>query len=516
MSNLIERLQYARMHGFRSDQTLYVLQQHIRDNLTPQSRPHWGHSDRYWTRQHRENQVNGHSLAVTKAIAEKKAKAREPVDTVSVIHYLTHLTNNSGLRSQLEPQFDSAWDKYRGIYDTQLDRWERVDLYDLGVRGFGDMMALHMIHVSTEDATQIAYYPTLDHIRRDRPVRTRLGRYLTEYQKAFNLDEGQIKSIAEKYMSKLRARDGWTVGFIEGNDEKGWLNTYNTEHVDSCMKGERAVRVYAHEHSVLRLAYVHDGAGVVARCIVRDDEENKGWLRVYPDPNGSPQGRFLLDYLTTNGYEKRTDLNGVLLQAISHGNGYVCPYLDSGENGEQYVDTTHAHGKTFLICGEGDMGASNTNGYTEDVDTCECSCCGNSCDEDDLTYVESRGDSICESCLDDYRYAIGRRSHSHDWVALDDCMYINGEWYQTEYLEYHDIYQCEYDGEFYHMDDLAMTERGYINTGDAKHLDHPDSDGNEYAHPNDWAELSDGTICHDDDAERLASELTETETETKE
>lgn len=506
MSKLLAILQMAQKEG--SVFPTWALKQQVRDNLTPRSRPHWGHSDHYWVRQHKENQFNGHKMSVVRAIAEKKANAREPVDTVSVVHYLSQLTNNCALRSQLEPQFSIAWDKYR----NNTDQWERIDLYDLGARNGLDMtMVLHMLHVSTEDVTQVAYYPTLNHIRQDRPIRTRIGRYLTAYQQAFGLDEGQIKTISEKYMAKIRAREGWTVGFIEGNDEKGWVKAYNTEYVDSCMKGETAVRVYAHEHSVLRLAYVHDGAGIVARCIVRDDE-NKGWLRVYPDPNGYPQGRFLLDYLTTNGYEKRIDLNGVLIQAIPHGNGYVCPYLDSGEHGDQYVDTRYAHGKTFLLCGEGNMGASSTNGYIEDTDTCECSCCGDACSEDDLTYVESRGDSICESCLEDYRYAIGRRSHSHDWVALDDCMYINGEWYQTEYLEYHDIYQCEYDGEFYHIDDLAMTERGWVNTNDAKHLDHPDSDGNEYAHPNDWAELSDGTICHDDDAERLAAELNETET----
>lgn len=510
MSKLLERLAFARSQGFRPDQTKYVIQQQMRDNLTPNSQPHWGHSDRYWVRQHMESQSIGHKLAKIKAKAEKDAKSRVPVPN-SVIAYLTELDQVRIIRNMVEPQFAVAWSKYRGTVGDGVD-WERVDLFDLGVRNLNNTMVMHMVHVSTEDATQIAYYPTLDHIRRDRPVRTRLGRYLTEYQSVYGLDEGQIKTISEKYMSKIRAREGWTVGFIEGNDEKGWLSTYNTEHVDSCMKGERAVRVYAHEHSVLRLAYVHDGAGVVARCIVRDEGDKTGWLRVYPDPNGYPQGRFLLDYLTTNGYEKRTDLDGVLLQAISYGNGYVCPYLDSGENGEQCVDTHQAHGKTFLICGEGDMGASNTNGYTEDTDDCECSCCGNSCDEDGLTYVESRGDSICESCLEDYRCAIGRQSHSHNWVALDDCVYINGDWYQTEYLNYHDIYQCDYDGDFYHIDDLAMTERGYVNTSDAKYIDHPDSEGNDYAHPNDWTKLSDGSICHNDDAERLEAELTETET----
>jgi hypothetical protein len=56
-----------------------------------------------------------------------------------------------------------------------------------------------------------------------------------------------------------------------------------------------------------------------------------------------------------------------------------------------------------------------------------------------------------------------------------------------------------------------MTLRGFIYCDYATSIDHADADGNESAHADDVHELSDGTTCHTDDAERIQAEIDEAE-----
>jgi hypothetical protein len=54
---------------------------------------------------------------------------------------------------------------------------------------------------------------------------------------------------------------------------------------------------------------------------------------------------------------------------------------------------------------------------------------------------------------------------------------------------------------------------GLIHESFAKRLDHEDSEGNSYAHEDDVYTLSDGTKCHNDDAEDLQEEINEADRE---
>jgi hypothetical protein len=74
-----------------------------------------------------------------------------------------------------------------------------------------------------------------------------------------------------------------------------------------------------------------------------------------------------------------------------------------------------------------------------------------------------------------------------------------------------DIYYCEESSEYYHIDDMVMTLRGLIHVDYTTSIDHEDADGNTYAHDDDVHELSDGTTCHTDDAERIQAEIDEEE-----
>ena len=518
-----------------------VINELMKHNHQRENYMYWHHARRGWiTDTHPENQKKGKYLAKLKAIANKLA-TRDVTDILEMEclrPYFDVLDNlDRRTANKLEPAMIKASEA------TQNGTWELIDVmrtlhpyangvhadeitlengstltsYDQFARSanaFRSMQFLHFVHISTDDINQIAYYPTLKHMREGREIRTRLGRYLTKYQALFQLTDREVKSMAEKHTSDMRARGGWAVEFVAHDNPQGWVDVYNSPDVSSCMQNEPAVRIYAHELSELRLAYVKAGGKIIARCIVRDDKDSEdsedgiGYIRVYPDPNGYAEGRYLLDYLKTNGYPKHTNLDGVLLQGIDsdHG-GYVCPYLDYGANGSQTVSVEYINGKQYLRAGGGDMQADNTNGYT-DNNMYSCDECGDDVDQDDTTYVECTERNVCQHCLQNrYTYAMGRRHH--DYYHEDDCVRVDGEWYLKESIAYHDIGWCEYSEEYYKNEDLITTYDGTYHQDYCVAVDHYDDGEYQYVYENRLATLSDGTTCHELDVDKYQAEIDE-------
>ena len=478
-------------------------------------------STRYPARK-KDTLINGQRNAKYKgqanALATKDITDKDVMQPM--YQYLSHLSMISyDTAIKIEPA-------YQRVHQTRNNGWEMLyisrlhpyqaenapsetyDTYRNLLDGVAHFENLHCLHISTEDINQIAYYPTLKHYREGREVRTRLGRYLTKYQQAFGLTDSDIKSMAEKHASNMQSRGGWKVEFIEHDDEAGWLSVYNSRDVSSCMKGMDAVRVYAHERSTLRLAHVVAGEKVIARCIVRDgDEDKKGYIRVYPDANGHAEGRYLLDQLRVLGYGKHTNLDGVLLQSIRDSGSYVCPYLDYGNNGDQTIGQVSIDGKYYMRVGDGEYNATNTNGYCEDIHSCSCHECGDGMDEDESTYVECDGYTLCDSCLNDnYTYAyVGRYQ---EWCRNDAVIRVNDEWYHCESdLSVHDIYVCDHDGEYYHVDEMVTTQDGMYHRDYVALIDHEDCLGYTYVFQDLVHTLSDGTTCHEADSHQLQLEL---------
>ncbi len=518
----------AQWEGWKNEDDKHFVSNRVREfmhrNYKQENYDHWHNGRKYRNGEHKVHQRSGHDTA--KYIAKAKPYMTRDVTTLldmePLAHYIHHMDNiNRAVANIIEPAlFTAMWNFNNGTWEaievmrdlhphgkhsSVILTTEQRERYEASWAAFHKFNALHRVHVSTEDINQIAYYPTLKHMRDGREVRTRLGRYLTKYQEALALSDLEVKSIAEKHASNMQSRGGWTVSFKEHDDVQGWLDVYGSEHVSSCMQNESAVRVYAHELSTLRLAYVQAGDRIVARCIVRDGID-QGWLRVYPDPNGSAEGRYLLDNLKANGYENRTNLDGVLLQYITTSNGStVCPYLDSGDNGSQTVGTTNVNGKTYLRAGDGEMNATNTNGYCED-NSCSCDNCGDSYSEDELNYIEHDGNHVCEYCRDQmYTYAYGRRHE--DYFPEDECIRVGDDWYWTETLDHHDIYICERDGEYYHMDDMTQTVDGLYHNEYVVCVDHPDTNGDDWIYQDKVHILSDDTTCHVDQADEYQAEI---------
>ena len=476
------------------------------------------HNGEQWAMARRPSDlIRGKDIAKARAIAFKEA-ARIPTTLLEAENVLNYIDSLSQLiqeaAERIEPKLYEAKDAmYEGV-------WEMIELFKLSADGdLGGMIRnvqysldkLHMVHVSHDNPMQVAYYPSLRHLHEGRVVKTKIGKYLTNFKDMYGLTDKDIKDMTEKHVSIMSARGAWAVAFIEHDNAQGWVDVYNMMGVDSCMKGKDAVRVYANELSQLRLAHIINDGKLVARCIVRDDPDgNKtGWIRVYPDPNGYAEGRFMKDWLESNGYPDRTELDGCLLTADAYGSGYVCPYLDCGSGGSQSVSATYRDGVEYLYVGGDEFQATNTNGYTEDAeeeDSCTCDECGNGYDQDDTRWVESMERTVCNDCISEYYVtAYGRRYE--DLFRVEDCIEVNGTWYQEDTCEYHGIFVCEVSGEYMHTDDMEGTMVGLVDAKLVMALDHADDNENDFAVCDDTATLSDGTTCHKDNEEALQATI---------
>ena len=354
---------------------------------------------------------------------------------------------------------------------------------------------------------------------------TKLGKYLTTFKDFIGLSEAHIKDIVEKYNAIVASRTGWEVRFIESTDADGFVRIYRDALAGSCMKGMDAVRVYAHEKSVIRLAYIQSVAGeILARCIVREDL--KQYVRIYPDANGSTEGKYLQQYLKANGYT-HGNLEGCLLRAIEHEDEddiFVAPYIDAGIDGNgsagsaQSGDIVEIDGKEYIeINSHGDLCLTMTNGYTDDVENDEdysnCDHCEDRVHNDD-TYWTWHDEYICSHCEQNHYTSAYVERNREELVHNDRIIWVGDVAYHedVEFSDF-DIYYCEASDNYHHIDDLVSTLFGLIHIDYAQHLDHEDGDGNDYAHHDEAQQLSDGTWCHKDDAEELQKEIDEANAE---
>ena len=465
--------------------------------------------------------INGATLAKTISDVRNPPdveQERKNLDyTLRACEYIKRIEQLDKVRDKLEPRIKQIDQEFNG------GEWVHMNWNALGITGeqfvaLDYLFNLHRVHVSLMNPLQIAHYPTLKHLRDGREVVTKLGKYLTSFKDFIGITETEIKDAVEKYNAIVASRTGWEVKYIESTDADGFVRIYSNCLAGSCMKGMDAVRVYAHDKSVIRLAYIQSLAGeILARCIVREDL--KQYVRIYPDANGSTEGKYLQQYLKANGYT-HGNLDGCLLQMIEHEDEddiFVAPYIDAGVDGNgsegsaQSGELVDIDDKTYIeINTHGDLSLTMTNGWTDDVedeDMSECEDCGDMEHNDDM-FSTHGGDYVCRHCCDNnYSYA-WIDNNNQDYVHNDHVIWANDDAFHEDCdLSAHDIYACEESGDYYHIDDLVMTSRGFIYFDVAEDIDHADADGNESAHTDDVHELSDGTTCHTDDAKDLQAEI---------
>jgi hypothetical protein len=408
--------------------------------------------------------------------------------------------------------------------ETELGWKELIQVLRNTISAYLDMpkgmYLLHHAHISVEDPRLIAYYPSLQHLTESiyagdpnlRAVKVKLGKYLTAYKDALGLSEVQIKETVEKYNGHLAAKVGWKVKFIEHDDPDGWFKVYAMKgEFTSCMTGNESVKLYAHDESTLRLAYIESGDGkAVARCIVRDEGDDTGYVRLYGESEDARV--FLRSWLADNGYPEETSLEGCLLPLVgaAHGDGvFLCPYIDSGNSNAQMAEITTIEDKRYLIiCEVGEYKCEYTDGTCSnydvaDEDYSDCSECGSRTLRDDITYIE--GESICEGCIGRY-YTYAYVGSCEEYVR--NCSTTTWDYQGSEYtqegLDHYNLAVCTYDGEVNPICDMVTAAYyGDIHIDNASRVDHIDEDkhNTQYVLSDDVHTLSDSSTCHKADAE---------------
>lgn len=411
-------------------------------------------------------------------------------------HYDTHIMMAGLLGEEWAAAMRVAAKKFQGS-DEEGIRWEPVAWSGVSWWVSSPYSLIHHLHQSTENPANVAYAEGLRKMQAERYTSTKAGRYLTKYFP--ELGEAKIKEWAERQAARACPAE---LKFIEGTDKDGWVRVYK-DGPASCMQGEDCVEVYAHEKSVLRLAYLAQGDEIHARCIVRDDK--KEWIRCYPNTSSTEGQRWhtAMEAAVEGAGYTHGNFYGVHLDKVRHpdagrhDNKWMMPYLDSGSGRrcDTYVDDAGA----TLVVGSDGIEAQQQDGYVDFDNQQTCDECGSRMDEDTSCYVEGEEISVCEHCYQtEFVTALSRRGHERT-VRNSDAIEVGCEWYHTEYLSDNDIYQCEDDGEYYHMDDLCYTSRGFVHSDRVTALDEEDSDGNSYAHDDDIATTHDGRTIHEDD-----------------
>lgn len=393
---------------------------------------------------------------------------------------------------------------YRGYLNKYGQRWEKVVWHNESWFTNSKCYTTHALHASTAAPSLLAYTSCGDKLMRNIQTQTKPGRYLRQFFSDI-LSEKDIRYWAERQQSYVESSE---LKLVPNTDPDGWVWVY--EHpsgFSSCMQYDHSsryldnrlgpdtpyhpVRVYCHPDNHLALAYLGDDykqfpqGRVYARAIV--NTERKTWVRIYGDSR-------IQHHLERAGYsyDSGDTLKNEKLQKIDlPWGGYAMPYLDGS------CITVDEHCDYFKVLYDGEYDAQNSSGMMDSSGT-TCPCCGDTVDdEDDLTYVEHRGESICQSCLDDrYRYAYGRRG-CRDYYPEDDCVQCESdhEWYVADYASDNDVYECEISGNYYIIDDLSVPDCG-------------DFEG-QYVHCDYIHELPDGETCcierYEDDFDELVA-----------
>ena len=385
---------------------------------------------------------------------------------------------------------------------TSRERWNHVVWAEEEWFTGSPYAYVHALHQAVDNPANVAYAESFDKMKLDRYTSTKAGRYLTKFFGGTDgvLTETQIKYWAERQAARACPAE---LKFIAGDDKDGWVRVYK-DGPQSCMHGEDCVQVYAHEKSVLRLAYLTQGDEIMGRCIVREDKME--FIRCYPNGTSTENTRWqvaMQEAVEKAGYT-HGNFHGVHLDKVQYEGGgryeekYMMPYLDNGSG--RRCDTCVEDAGSTLVVGSDGVEAQQQHGYVDFENQATCDECSDRMHEDEGYYVDSEEITVCEHCYENnFISALGRRGHDV-MIRTDNAVEVDGNYYDPNYLADNDIYACEVDGEYYPLNQLCSTSRGYVHEDACVSLDLEDSDGNTFAHSDDTSTTHDGRVIHEDDA----------------
>ena len=438
-----------------------------------------------------------------KRIIQNEKNIESKTDLVA--NYLGHIRSSYSdeIVEKIEPRIlevEKIWND---------NEWDQIKLRDYGypvekIARFGFLDILFNVHYSITEPALIAYYPSLKHYREKREVKTRLGKFLARFKDDLELNDDEIKLIVDSYNAELAKNQDLKFNLLSDDieNEVKWASVYSdVSMVRSCMSEKNfAIRTYCTGLNQVSLAYLTNSLNnVVSRCIVRNDEDSRGYVRFYPSHHESKYSALLKALLSEKGYINQVSLEGVYLRALENEHGeYFAPYIDGDV---QEGDLIRENDILYIkINSYGEYALNQTSGFLEDSSNCDCDGCGDSYHEDDLTYVCDY--NYCESCLDNQfaysnyheRYidrddAIWVSSQDDYFLSDDSCIiYIEND---DDYYHIDDTFYCEFTEENYHIDDIGyvyfyLHSDGFLGTEDRFEC-----------HKNDIKILPCGAIVHE-------------------
>ena len=410
----------------------------------------------------KESKHKGHHLSMRIATIKKNPK---DIEASFMYIALIHQMNEEQAR-RFEPSFIEARANMRN------GEWQAITLKSIDRDIEGEHLAkfdrynfIYSLHFSMSEPSLVAYYPTLEHMRKRKEIRLKFGKFLTNIKNEIGLEnESMIKNYVDAYNSILQARNGWKMNFINSNDREGWLDVYRDDsRVSSCMSECDSVKLYAHEHSVLKLAYLSDDDGVIARTIVREDR--KEYIRFYPPADNSASAKWLKSLLIDQGYSFGS-LDGVLIKTYDHDEGgYLAPYIDRGNSDRAYFANLETiDNKLYFRIGErGDFCLQLTNGRTQEDnqddegdDSVYCEWCDDYHHDEDTIYHDNLGYSVCDGCANDCGIDAINPDGDSEFIHQDDAFYCESDhsYYTREAFDEGVILRDDLSGDFYLRDDL--------------------------------------------------------------
>jgi len=329
-------------------------------------------------------------------------------------------------------------------------------------------LALEYPHASIMTEGNVAYTRDEAAGKADRQTVTTFNRYIRKHFP--QLKDHEIRDYGTK-CSHAKFEMRTTVQEIVDSARYGPRSCMNLSHLDV---SEHPYQVYAPELGwavAVRLTGENDQ--IDGRALVKLDD--KIFVRSFRrGEDYSYSDEALEVWLKDQGFTHETEWpEGTKLELIKNNNDeIICPYID-GDN--QYVDVYTDHLK-IVSCGEYE--ATTTAGLLEEANRYCCVECGNMFPEDDVRYVDSADDYVCEDCLDNhYVYAHGR--------------------YGEDYYHENDVIYCESDGE--HYVESRCRDFGIVQVMDtAEYYSEEDNEAIVYCHSDEEWYTRAFIDCNDD------------------
>ena len=337
-------------------------------------------------------------------------------------------------------------------------------------------LLLEWPYVSDTDCTRLAYTRDERSGEADRQTLTSLGKYLKQHWP--DMADHIIRDYVAKYATASEFRIEHTTEAIVNAVQNGPSSCMQFDEDEEDQRdrldtlGHHPYEVYAPCYG-WHVATRRMGHKIVGRALLmqRDNDETKQkyYVRTYRRKDGdnySQPDDELMQWLNAQGYSHENSWKGERLMYIASGDrrsdsDFIAPYIDGGV---QTVDV--GGGRQCLhICNGGEWECTNQDGTATANNSCTCADCGSRISEDDQHSIGYHGDHIVgECCIDGYTMVTGRRGHEY-YVADDEAVSVDDEWYDRDYLGDNNIVEL-HDGEYCTMDDAVLVNDEWYHVDD--------------------------------------------------